>query len=267
MRLGGSGKTGRLGVGKTIGGAQSRGDSSTGTAAVNPVSQSNPAEGANGILRCAVFGGGASAGDGQEFLAGTGIASRGSLSRSSLSRSLASRRSRGSRLSARIISDSITRSLGPPIISRCSTLSRRIITSWRCRSRSKASTVPSRGSRALPLRGKRSRRRKVERKIMDNTPAAARNAIAAAAKVRLLLAKKLSFKPSIWWPIRRKERRRFVFVACSKPPCRCRLANINEIHQNTDSRKPRYRPGEEKLPGPSGWAGSAPRPMRPRVPE
>ena len=35
-------------------------------------------------------------------------------------------------------------------------------------------------------------------------------AIAAAAKVKLLLAKKLSFKPGIWWPIRRKQRRRFV---------------------------------------------------------
>jgi hypothetical protein len=210
MRLGGSGKTGRLGVGKTIGGAETRGDSSMGTAAVNPVSHSNPAAGGNGIFRGGVFGGGASVGEGQEFPAGTCGASRGSLSRSSLSRSLASRRSRGSRLSARIISDSMTRSLGPPIISRCSTLSRRIITSWRCRSRSKASTVPSRGSRALPLRGNRSRLRKMERKMMDNRAAAARNAIAAAAKAKLLFAKRLSFNAGIWGPIRRKQRWRFV---------------------------------------------------------
>ena len=210
MRLGGREKTGRLGVGKTIAGAELRTDSSIGTAAVNPVSRSNSAAGGNGILRCGVFGGGASSGKGQEIPAGTGGASRGSLSRSSLSRILASRRSRGSRLSARIISDSITRSLGPPIISRCSTLSRRIITSWRCRSRPKASTVPSRGGLALPLRGNRSRRPKVRRKIMDNRPTAARNAIAAAARVRLLLAKKLSIKPGIWWLIRRKQRRTFV---------------------------------------------------------
>ena len=197
MRLGGSGKTGRLGVGKTIGGAEF----SMGTAAVDPVSHSKPAAGGNGILCFGVFGGGASAGEGHEIPAGSGGASRGSFSRSSLSRSLASRRSRASRLSARIISDSITRSLGPPIISRCSTLSRRTITSWRCPSRSKASTVPSRGSRALPLPGNRSRRRKMERKIMDNKAAVARNAIAATAKAKLLLAKKLSFKPGIWWPI------------------------------------------------------------------
>ena len=79
MRLGGSGKTGRLGAGKTIGGAESRTDSSMGTAAVNPVSRSNPAAGGNGILRCGVFGGGASAGEGQEIPAGAGVASRGSL--------------------------------------------------------------------------------------------------------------------------------------------------------------------------------------------
>ena len=42
---------------------------------------------------------------------------------------------------------SMTRSLGPPIMTRCSTLSRRTSTSWRCRSRSKASTMPSRGWR------------------------------------------------------------------------------------------------------------------------
>ncbi|PSC04299.1 hypothetical protein SLNSH_13790 [Alsobacter soli] len=37
---------------------------------------------------------------------------------------------------ARTMVGSITRSFGPPIIRRCSTLSRRMITNWRCRSRS-----------------------------------------------------------------------------------------------------------------------------------
>ena len=42
---------------------------------------------------------------------------------------------------------------------------------------------------------------------------------------------------------------------------------LTELTADLTRKLPRYRPGEEILPGPSGWAGSAPRPMRPRVPE
>jgi len=80
------------------------------------------------FLRWGGYGDGDSAGEGQR------TASLGSLSRTSFSRILASRKSRGSRLSARMICDSMTRSLDHRSSAKCSTLSRRIITSWRCRS-------------------------------------------------------------------------------------------------------------------------------------
>ncbi|MBN9448456.1 MAG: hypothetical protein J0I67_16330 [Bosea sp.] len=51
----------------------------------------------------------------------------------------------------RMILVSMTTSEAPPIITRCSTLSRRTSTSWRCLSRSWMSTTPSRGWRVLPL--------------------------------------------------------------------------------------------------------------------
>ena len=60
-------------------------------------------------------------------------------------------------VAARVIAASISISFGPPIMIRCSTLSRRTSTSWRCRSRSKTSTTASRGWR-LSRSGKLNRR-------------------------------------------------------------------------------------------------------------
>ena len=52
--------------------------------------------------------------------------------------------SRSRRNSARMIADLITTSLGPPVITRCSTLSRRTMMSWRSPPMSNVSTTPSR---------------------------------------------------------------------------------------------------------------------------
>ncbi len=54
---------------------------------------------------------------------------------------------------ARMICNSTTTSFGPPIMMRCSTLSRRTRNSWRCPSREKASTSPRRGWRVRLLPG------------------------------------------------------------------------------------------------------------------
>ncbi|OJY34316.1 MAG: hypothetical protein BGP06_02355 [Rhizobiales bacterium 65-9] len=51
---------------------------------------------------------------------------------------------------ARTMADSTSTSFGPPIMTRCSTLSRRISSNWRWRSTSNTSTIPSRGCRPRP---------------------------------------------------------------------------------------------------------------------